>query len=149
MSHVKLVIRAVRWLANTQRCSIVMSELVTSACESPDAIGWRSRGVECVYVECKTSVADFHADKRKTSRRHTRMAMGHFRYYFTPPGLLNVQHLPEGWGLVEVDKRCRIVKKATRLESNSQQELAMFYSAAHRWAHDNVRVFAVPEDQRE
>lgn len=146
MNHAELVSRAVRWLANTQRCSIVMSELVTSACESPDAIGWRQCGVECVYVECKASVADFLADRRKTSRRHPRMAMGHFRYYFTPPGLLNAQHLSEGWGLVEVDKRCRIIIKATRLESNRQQELAMFYSAAHRWAHDNVRVFAVPTE---
>jgi hypothetical protein len=40
MTHVELVARAARWL-RTQGCPIVFAELVTTAGESPDAIGWR------------------------------------------------------------------------------------------------------------
>ncbi len=149
MTHDELVIRAVRWLAGTKRCGLVVDELVTSASETPDAIGWRYGGVFSILVECKVSVSDFHADKRKMHRK-TGPGMGWERWYMTPPGLLKPEMIPEGWGLVEADKRCMVVVKAPqRHERDLRSELRMLYSACLRDANDSIRVFAVPDDESE
>ena len=109
MTHAELVERAVRWLRNTQRCGLVLSEFVSSSPEIPDAIGWKSHPMS-ILVECKTSVSDFYADKKKPGRiAETRGAgIGRLRYYMTPPGLLSVGMIERqrpGWGLVEVTGR--------------------------------------------
>ena len=71
-----LVRRAVAWLRSNRttrnqphgRQVVVFAELVTEATkEIPDAIGWDARGVSTL-VECKTSRADYHRDRLKTSR---------------------------------------------------------------------------------
>jgi hypothetical protein len=60
--HSELVKKAKQWLRGTKRCYPVFSES-TSCRESPDAIGWNSRG--SIVVECKTSVIDFRRDRNK------------------------------------------------------------------------------------
>ena len=66
MTHSDLCARALRWLSGTRQCDPVFSNLA-SCDEIPDAIGWSSchkwRG--STVIECKTSVSDFYADKRK------------------------------------------------------------------------------------
>lgn len=84
-THQDLVDRAVRWL--NSRCNVVLSGIASTA-EVPDAIGWSTwrphRG--SVVIECKTSLADFHRDKRK---KHAANTMGHYRYFLCPAGLLS------------------------------------------------------------
>lgn len=65
-THDALCNRALRWLSGTRRCQPVFNNIASCA-EIPDAIGWSScyghRG--STVVECKTSMADFYADKKK------------------------------------------------------------------------------------
>lgn len=61
-THDALCLRAKRWLSGTMRCNPTFSNCASCA-EIPDAIGWHSGG--SIVVECKTSVSDFYADRRK------------------------------------------------------------------------------------
>lgn len=98
LTHDNLVALAARWLRSTRKCSLVATErMAPTANEAPDAIGWRWDGFS-VLVECKTSLGDFYADRRKPTRRGLLPAMGQERWYLTPPGLLTGRDLPVGWG---------------------------------------------------
>lgn len=117
-SHAELVARAERWLRNTRRCGVVLTEASGSPSEIPDAIGWPGTWIAMsVLVECKTSRADFRADQVKAFRdpRFGDMAIGRFRYYMVPAGLLKPQEIPPKWGLLEVHRASvRQVVKAKR-----------------------------------
>jgi hypothetical protein len=123
VTHAELVRRAVRWLRNSRRCNVVLAE---AQCywvrEFPDAIGWR--GSSSILIECKTSITDFYADRRKPSSPHR---MGVYRYYLTPPGLLQPEQLPTGWGLLEAEPRClrRRRKASAQPDYNYKGEIAL------------------------
>jgi hypothetical protein len=97
--HAELVCKAVAWLRR-YGCGVVLSEQSCASGETPDAIGWK-RGCHSVTVECKSSRADFLADRDKPFRRKPEKGMGCERFYLTPAGLLQPQELPPGWGLLE------------------------------------------------
>jgi len=64
ITHDELVSIAVKWLYS-QGCGFAVGErvCVASTGEIPDAIGFRSN---CsILIECKTSRADFKADRKK------------------------------------------------------------------------------------
>ena len=105
--HDKLVRRAGLWLRNTRGCGVVMTERKTIAStEIPDAIGWHSN--RSIVVECKASRADFLADRKKAARTAGPNALGAWRFYLTPPGLIKEAEVPSGWGVYEVhDKQIR------------------------------------------
>ncbi len=105
MKHKELVDRAERWLRNSFNCGVVLTELVayTTSGETPDAIGWVWN--KSILVECKTSRSDFFADQKKRSRRPGFQALGYWRFYLTPPGLIKAEEVPEGWGLYEIHGR--------------------------------------------
>ena len=108
MTHNELVGRAVKWLKNSQKCPLVLSETyATLSLETPDAIGFKGR--LSLLVECKTSRADFCRDKRKLFRIKPQWGLGVYRYYLTDKGLLNPNELPWKWGLLEV--RGKIIRK--------------------------------------
>ena len=98
MTHAELIKRAERWLMNTKKCSFVLTELVTSAGEIPDAIGFNS--TTSILIECKTSRTDFFIDRKKTFRRMPEYGMGDQRFYMIPPGLVQIDDLPKRWGLL-------------------------------------------------
>lgn len=102
LTHDELVVLASRWLKGTAGCSIVLSEIVaiTPWGEVPDAIGWKSHNT--ILVECKTSRSDFLADRSKHFRLDPTKGMGFLRYFFAPAGIINMQELPAGWGLLEL-----------------------------------------------
>jgi len=113
MTHDELVERAVRWLKSTGKCGVAVPELVTYCDESPDAIGWRSRGLICVLIECKTSRSDFLSDKKKRFRKIPEEGVGNKRYFMTPPRLIASMELPENWGLLEVHgKQVRKIRES-------------------------------------
>ena len=122
ISHAELVNRAMRWLQNTKKCAVVLSEVCAwSTDEIPDAIGWRPNG-ESILVECKTSRSDFLADKNKKVHKGFR-GMGGHRYFMVPPIGRDHQpvtfpgdtQLPEGYGvLIYSGKRVQVAVEATQ-----------------------------------
>lgn len=100
VTHDLLCEKAAAWLRSARRCAAVSTRQLMAS-ERPDAIGWTPSGVSTV-VECKTSKADFLHDFDKPHRKFPELGMGQFRYYLTPPGLLTVDDLPAGWGLLEL-----------------------------------------------
>jgi len=100
MTHTQLVDKAVRWL-RSYRCGVVLSEQACVSGEMPDAIGWKQAS-HSVLVECKTSRADFLADRAKPFRQKPEKGVGSERFYLTPPGLIETAELPPGWGLLEL-----------------------------------------------
>jgi len=113
MTHAQLVERAVRWL-RSYRCGVVLSEQACVSGEMPDAIGWK-RAHHSVLVECKVTRADFLADRGKPFRTKPEQGVGSERFYLTPPGLVKVEELPVGWGLLEVRRgHVEIVQAAAK-----------------------------------
>lgn len=94
---------AVRWL-RSYRCGVVLSEQACASGEMPDAIGWK-KACHSVLVEGKVSRADFLADRDKPFRQKPEIGVGCERYYLAPQGLIRIEELPEGWGLLEVCSR--------------------------------------------
>jgi hypothetical protein len=103
MTHAVLVQKAVAWL-RAYRCGVVLSEQACASGEKPDAIGWK-RACHSVLVECKISRADFLADRDKPFRKRPHSGMGCERFYLAPAGLLRLEELPAGWGLLEYRNR--------------------------------------------
>jgi hypothetical protein len=129
MTHAELVTRAERWLRNTARCGVVLTEAPGAPAEIPDAIGWRDWGRTTFVVECKASRGDFLADRRKTFRSVGGLGLGRFRYYLAPKGLLKASEMPPGWGLLEVcGQHVRVVRKAVRREPNVVYETMVLVS---------------------
>lgn len=133
-THKKLVRRMAAWLkvnADHHR-TIVVSELAAgSNNETPDVIGWR--GCSSILIECKTSRADFFADREKCFRREEERGMGDIRYFAAPAGVLSPEDIPDGWGLLEVDDRfVRIKKPAAPKKANKDAEVTMLVSVIRR-----------------
>ena len=113
MTHAELVERAARWLRNTVRCRVVLTEHVanTPTGEIPDVIGWVAPHAwaqpRCVLVECKLSRSDFLVDGHKHFRRASELGLGDWRFYLTPPAVLKGP-VPPGWGHYELrgDRVC-------------------------------------------
>ena len=119
MTHSALIELAVRWLRTTYRCGIILSEQACCTGEVPDVVGWKGvsrgapgvrrarRGASCrsVLVECKSSRADFLADRGKPWRLDPQGALGCERFYMAPAGLIAAAELPSGWGLLAVRNR--------------------------------------------
>jgi len=100
MTHAQLVEKAVRWLRR-YRCGVVLSEQACISGEMPDAIGWKQAS-HSVLVECKVTRADFLIDRAKPFRKKPEKGVGSERFYLTPAGLIKVEELPAGWGLLEL-----------------------------------------------
>lgn len=113
VTHEKLVAMAVGWLRR-YRCGVVLSEQACVSGEMPDAIGWK-KACHSVLVECKVSRADFLADRGKPFRQLPETGVGSERFYLAPRGMIRVEELPAGWGLLEVNGReIETVKKSAR-----------------------------------
>lgn len=135
MTHSELVKRATQWLKNTLRCSLVMSEMTTLNSETPDVFGFQSGAGRSILVECKASRSDFNRDKEKLFRRFGELGMGTLRYYFCPADLLKPDDMPDGWGLIYVAGRCKIVKEARAFpisEARYKAEMTMLVSSIRR-----------------
>ena len=133
MDHKELVKRAVGWLKNNQRCTIVINELSSLyVSERPDALGFK--GGMSILVECKCSRADFHRDSKKEFRKELQYGMGNIRYYMAPVRMIGVHELPPMWGLLEVyESQIRIKHKAEFFdETNKTGEVALLTSIIRR-----------------
>jgi hypothetical protein len=134
MTHAQLVERAVRWL-RTYRCGVVLSEQACVSGEMPDAIGWK-RVCHSVLVECKVTRADFLADRAKLFRQKPEQGVGSERYYLTPAGLVKVEELPAGWGLLEYRRgrveQVRASAKNLRTATGFRYEMNLLLASLRR-----------------
>jgi hypothetical protein len=143
MTHEQLCQKARAWLRGTKRCNPVFSN-IASCVEIPDAIGWFSGycGGGSIVVECKASVSDFYADKKKriafkhkehnyvTPSRYVhkgneeqyeqieRPLMGDFRYYMSTPDVITLEMVEKNapdHGLLHVKERqVRVIRNGPR-----------------------------------
>lgn len=146
LTHKSLTEIALKWLkrpasAGGHGCQFAMSEVVSGwSGEIPDAIGFRTDHLGCssVVVEVKVGRADFLRDKKKRHRQEDADALGHYRYYLCPEGLINLGDIPHKWGLLWVNKRGHI--KAIRSPFISESYLEhQQYLHAMRFEPDRAR----------
>jgi hypothetical protein len=107
-------------------CRAVLCEVNIGLSECPDAIGWTG-GCQSHLVEVKISRADFRADKEKPFRKIPTDGMGMYRWFMTPPGLLDLDDISDGWGLLEVHKRSvwTLRKAIPQPQYNSHAEISI------------------------
>ncbi len=149
MEHKELVRRAVGWLKNNQRCTIVVNELKCSnVSEEPDAIGFK--GGMSILIECKCSRSDFLRDGKKHFRQEMEYGMGNTRYYMAPVRMIDVRELPPMWGLLEVyESQIRIKHKGEFFdETNKTGEVALLTSIIRR-LEISTAVFVRYEDDNQ
>ena len=132
MTHEELRKAAVRWLTNSKKCSVVLSEMVSAAGDIPDAIGWKY-GFSYM-VECKASRSDFHANKNKPHER-VNSGVGCNRFFLCVPEIIKVEDL-EGsdYGLLWLGESgvIRVKKEPTIRDTNHRKEICMLTSALRR-----------------
>ncbi|KXJ45844.1 hypothetical protein [Marinobacter sp. Hex_13] len=144
MTHDELCLRGNRWLQQ-QGFSVTLHDkfrAFTAYGEQPDVIGWRD-SISCL-IECKSSRADFHADKKKLFRESPEKGMGDWRFYLCPPGVVTIDDLPNGWGLLYCYPKT--IKKVhgfppntiwvtdRPFDANKRSETMMLRSALRRFA---------------
>ena len=130
MTHDELVHFGYKWLK--RRSTICFSDgLGTRVNEIPDIIGWRGR--ISTLVECKVSRSDFLSDGKKLHRRFPEVALGFYRYYLCPAELIQLDDLPEKWGLLWVKgRRIYMQLKSGVHEANQSAEVTFLVSMLRR-----------------
>lgn len=142
MNHADLCSLAVKWLRRPASqegpgCNVAASECTGSySGEITDAIGFRSVGDEqhSVVVEAKTSRSDFLADFKKPHRTGSVAGMGVFRYFLAPTGLIRLDEVPAGWGLIEASPR-GVLKVHLGHVLERPQELFRWRKDYSSWQH--------------
>lgn len=131
--HYKLCLEAAMWLKR-QRLSgykFIAVELVCMAAENPDV--WGTNGYQSTMIEVKTSKSDFLKDKEKFSRTHIEHAIGNYRYYLCPEGVIHPLEIPKSWGLLWwVDNTVKLVTAASKIDTHNTGELAILCSIMRR-----------------
>lgn len=105
LTHKMLVdLAAKRIKTHFDSISLVLTELKSFAGEIPDVIAFRYD--KTILIECKTSRADFLRNKNKNWYKNTQgyKALGHYRIFFAPEGLIKTDELPSFWGLITVSE---------------------------------------------
>jgi hypothetical protein len=166
-THDELVEFARKWLlkrisppkgqysGGRQPCSVVITDMTSSARETPDAIGWAGWG-HSVLVECKASIEDYKRDQYKSFRRHPEEGAGIARYYMAPKGVIPIETLPPHWGLVEVDEqgRTRIKRRSGVFKPDRRGEVEMLLSLLRRLKvkpgkHVSIRAYTMENSSKE
>ncbi len=118
INHDTLVQAGSKWLAS---CAPVVVTELSGGQEEADVIAFgcnlRKRmgkkyfkelfippmyGYGTIIIECKASITDFKVDAKKDFRIDPGKGMGDYRFYLTPPGLVSIEDLLPGWGLIEM-----------------------------------------------
>jgi len=99
ITHADLIEAGINWFKNDLKSKVILSESRGFGGEIPDVMAWKSG--YSFLIECKTSRADFLADKKKTFRKTE--GMGHYRLFLCPTGLIKPEELSKGWGLLYFD----------------------------------------------
>lgn len=143
LTHKILVNIAYKWLLNNTLCEVAFKEpLFISTGEIPDVIGFGYDG-HSVMIEIKASKGNFSTDKDKSFRKNPEYGMGSQRFYCCPEGLIKQSELPNGWGLIYVNKIFEAVciyrpyegdfeEKNKTLFKNTKAEHNLMYNALRK-----------------
>jgi hypothetical protein len=137
MTHKELVEKANMWLKNRINCKVILKEFKAYVFtgEIPDVIGWVYS--KSILVEVKATRGDFLSDCKKKARKEGMPALGDFRFYFTNPGVVKKNEIPDKWGLYELHG-LRILHKGGQVyynagkppfESHKKSEVALLLAA--------------------
>lgn len=147
-THNELSEIARRWLlrANSAKgpgCNIALKEVgALFDTEIADAWGyrWGWQGGS-VLVEVKVSRSDFLRDKHKPHRQPGVPALGDWRYYMCPEGLLSLDDMPEGWGLLWVNSRGHVKVMSGHVDVYIKENYGEGRLKANDWKHpvDSVK----------
>lgn len=161
-THRELVEIAYRWVLNNTSCGVAIKEVsaYSDSNEIPDVLAFGSGG-HSILIECKTSRSDFFADRKKFFRQFPEKGMGSQRFYLAPKGLIKIEELPVGWGLIEVSEKGKakcIHKNYTGYEhensftKNIKAEHSFMYSCLRR-LHIRNRIDeiyeGIPKEQKQ
>jgi len=128
MTHAILVKRARAWLF--ARYPVIISDLMSGR-ETADVIGLGHGN--SALIECKSSRADFLADRKKFFRRVPELGLGNLRYYLCPQGLIKSNEVPEHWGLLYCSgRRISIIQEPENLPKDHQAEISLVISILRR-----------------
>lgn len=143
-THNELQDIACSWLKRSRRahgpgCHIALKEVgAIFNGERADAWGYRwggtANGIEhgSVLIEIKTSRSDFFADENKPHRAGFTVGMGRYRYYMCPEGLITLNDVPHGWGLLWVNQKGSVLIQAGHVCCITNK---IDYALATLWAH--------------
>ncbi|ADW76549.1 hypothetical protein Rahaq_4974 (plasmid) [Rahnella aceris] len=142
ITHGELCIIAERFLRNNGFKVAFHDRFIAavSTGEQPDALAFRN--LASCLIEAKVSRSDFLADRKKRFRVNPELGMGDWRFFICEPGLISIEELPEGWGLLHV-KNGRVYKvwgwpgnavwsSRKPFKANKQAECDYMYSALRR-----------------
>lgn len=147
-SHSDLNQIAKRWLLRTQSgkgpgCHVAFVEVgALNDTERADAWGYRwGWDGGSVLVEVKVSRSDFLRDNHKPHRQPGNGGLGDFRYYLSPEGIITLDDLPDGWGLLWVNKRGHVRVMAGHVAVHLSENYGEGRILADLWRHGtNMRV---------
>lgn len=96
--HEHLCDRGAQWCKKQGFPIIATGLKANSSREQPDVIAFRA---DCsLIIEAKASRNDFFKDREKPERKGE--GLGLYRFYIVPSGLVQVDEVPDSWGLLEV-----------------------------------------------
>ena len=99
--HEHLCQKGVSWLKRNGFGVAAMNVWALGSRERVDCIGYRQ---QCsAMIEVKDSRSDFLADRKNPERLAG--GVGTYRFYLAPTGLIAVNDLPAGWGLLQLSGR--------------------------------------------
>lgn len=105
ITHSELVEKSEKWLRRNG-FPVTLNEkiiAVTEHGEQPDVLGFNSRA--SILLEIKVSRNDFLSDAKKPFRTEPEKGVGDWRFYVCPEGIITVDDLPTGWGLIYLKGR--------------------------------------------
>lgn len=142
-THSELNVIAAKWLKRPLSnkgpgCQVALTEVGgLFGGERADAFGYRWGFEACsIVIESKTSRSDFLADKAKPHRNGQCVGMGTYRYYICAEGLIDIADLPDGWGLLWVNKRGHVKLKAGHVCCYIVGGYGVAREMAYFWQHD-------------
>lgn len=142
-----------RWIRtkSPNKFPVVMVEIRSYCPEQPDIIGFN--GMDSVMIEVKKSRSDFKKDASKFWRMNPDQAVGDFRFYLCPSNMIQIEELPEKWGLLWIDEKGRIsIQKnvferlegeyPNKFKKSHEFERSIMYSGLRRiYCKQNLRGF--------
>jgi hypothetical protein len=109
MTHRELCVIGAKYLLNHKswqlRKPYVTIELCPIFGESPDVFGLDA--YNSLLIEVKITKTDFNSDYKKKYRQEGK-GIGRKRYYLCPENVINVNDLPDKWGLLWCDEKGKI-----------------------------------------
>jgi len=127
-THSSICTIAANWIIRNYKCRAVLVERGCGEGEMPDVLGFYYN--DSVLIEAKISRSDFLADQKKPHRSGD--ALGLYRYYACPQGLIEPAELPDGWGLLYITKGGIVQKKRQSIQfknRDKEKEFRMMTSA--------------------